>query len=271
MTGAAGYSSSDNKIPNFDEILNGLVTRSDTLESTTSGPAQAKRVSVNADGPRLCRDDQVASRICSRFDNWRVPGMSATYETDLFGAAGTGGWVGSPFSLSTRLRRRRRPRSRAVPGAYPPALPHEQFRSRRNQRAAATISGQDLKSNKLDDTVSRTLDRAVPLHGSFDLAVQRDLRYGRDVFPGEARARRWPTIFWPRARRLRPGGNRLAGGLRAQSGWLGYGRLFNESGARGGQQHGLRGHQHRRDRAVCRLHRPAGGRAEHHGRFCFRL
>ena len=28
MTGSFGYSSSDNKIPNFDEILNGFVTRS---------------------------------------------------------------------------------------------------------------------------------------------------------------------------------------------------------------------------------------------------
>ena len=40
MTGSFGYSSSDNKIPDFDEILNGFVTRSATRVSTTAGPAR---------------------------------------------------------------------------------------------------------------------------------------------------------------------------------------------------------------------------------------
>src|ERR1700735_882567 len=48
MSGSAGYSTSNNQIPNFLETVNGFTARSAERGSTTSGPANAKRVSVNA-------------------------------------------------------------------------------------------------------------------------------------------------------------------------------------------------------------------------------
>ena len=90
-TGSFGYSSSDNTIPDFDEILNGYVTRTSTRVSTTSGPAKATRVSVNADWSGVYNvTDKFHILDFFRFDNWRIPGMWAAYETNVFGAAGTG-------------------------------------------------------------------------------------------------------------------------------------------------------------------------------------
>ena len=91
MTGAAGYSSSNNVIPNFDEILNGYVSRTAARVSTTGGPADAKRVSVNADWSGVYSvTDKFRIEDFFNYDNWRIPGMWATYETNIFGAAGSG-------------------------------------------------------------------------------------------------------------------------------------------------------------------------------------
>ncbi len=47
-TGSVGYSSGTNTIAGFNEAINGWASRTVTRGSTTGGPAQAKRVSVNA-------------------------------------------------------------------------------------------------------------------------------------------------------------------------------------------------------------------------------
>ena len=49
MSGSVGYSSSNNQIPDFLESVDGFTARTAERGSTTSGPADAKRVSVNAD------------------------------------------------------------------------------------------------------------------------------------------------------------------------------------------------------------------------------
>lgn len=90
-SGSFGYSSSDNTIPDFHEILNGFVTRTATRESTTSGPAKATRVSVNADWSGVYTlTDKLRILDSFRYDNWRIPGMWATYETNIFGGADSG-------------------------------------------------------------------------------------------------------------------------------------------------------------------------------------
>ena len=101
MEGSAGYSTSDNEIPDFDEILNGWTSRTATRESTTAGPAHAKRVSVDADWTGVYEvNDKFRIEDSFRYDNWRIPGFWATYETNLFGAAGaTGSGMLLPFSL----------------------------------------------------------------------------------------------------------------------------------------------------------------------------
>jgi hypothetical protein len=100
MTGSFGYSGSDNMIPNFDEILNGWTSRTATRVSTTGGPAKATRVSVNGDWSGIYSvTDKFRVEDFFRYDNWRIPGVWATFETNVFGAAGSG-QVGLALPLS---------------------------------------------------------------------------------------------------------------------------------------------------------------------------
>jgi len=86
MSGSFGYSSSDNVISNFNEIVNDFVTRSGTRGSTTGGPATAKRVSVNADwSGTYAVTDKFRITDMFRYDNWRIPGVWDTAETNIFG------------------------------------------------------------------------------------------------------------------------------------------------------------------------------------------
>jgi hypothetical protein len=86
MSGSLGYSSSSNKIPDFLETVNGWTARTAERGSTTSGPANAKRVSVNADWSGVYSvTDKFRILDMFRYDNWRIPGMWALDETSIFG------------------------------------------------------------------------------------------------------------------------------------------------------------------------------------------
>ncbi len=195
MTGAFGYSSSDNKIPNFDEILNGLVTRSATLESTTSGPAQAKRVSVNADGSGVYSvTTKFRIEDMFRFDNWRIPGMWATYETNIFGAAGTGAiGLGSPFSQFNQVS----PTAASTFATLCPAAPYSQagcpvHTSSSGADVTNELSyqflGQDLKSNRFEleyDFTKRWTGRLGYLYTARSISqFSATFDTGETYFPG---------------------------------------------------------------------------------------
>ena len=79
-------------IPDFDEVINGLVTRiGDAREHNRRPRRTATRVSVNADWSGVYAvTDKFRIEDFYRYDNWRIPGMWATYETNLFGGAGSG-------------------------------------------------------------------------------------------------------------------------------------------------------------------------------------
>jgi hypothetical protein len=86
MSGSLGYSSSDNVIQNFNETVNDFVTRNGTRGGTTGGPATAKRVSVNADwSGTYAVTDKFRIVDMFRYDNWRIPGVWDTAETNIFG------------------------------------------------------------------------------------------------------------------------------------------------------------------------------------------
>jgi hypothetical protein len=86
MSGEVGYSTSDNAIPDFLEQENGWVSRSASRGETTSGPAEAKRVSVNANwSGAYAVTDKLRIIDEFRYDNWRIPGQWATADTSLFG------------------------------------------------------------------------------------------------------------------------------------------------------------------------------------------
>ncbi len=85
-SGSLGYSTANNSIANFNEIVNDYVTRNGSRGSTTGGPADAKRVSVNADWSGLYSvTDKFRILDSFRYDNWRTPGLWDTSETNIFG------------------------------------------------------------------------------------------------------------------------------------------------------------------------------------------
>jgi hypothetical protein len=94
MSGSVGYSTSNNVIPDFLETVNGYTARTAERGSTTGGPADAKRVSVNADWTGVYAvTDKLRILDMFRYDNWRIPGMWALDETNIFGT-GFPGLVG---------------------------------------------------------------------------------------------------------------------------------------------------------------------------------
>ena len=199
MTGAFGYSSSENKIPNFDEILNGFVTRTTALESTTSGPAKATRVSVNADWSGVYSvTNKFRIEDMFRFDNWRIPGMWATYETNIYGAAGTGPiGLGSPFSLFNQVS----PTAAATFATLCPAAPYNQagcpvHTSSSGADVTNELSyqflGQDLKSNTFEveyDFTKRWTGRLGYLYTARSISqFSATFDTGETYFPGGAGA-----------------------------------------------------------------------------------
>src|SRR5271155_1754361 len=85
-SGSLGYSTANNSVPDFNEIVNDYVSRNGSRGGTTGGPADAKRVSVNADWSGVY---SVTNRLrildSFRYDNWRTPGLWDTSETNIFG------------------------------------------------------------------------------------------------------------------------------------------------------------------------------------------
>ena len=85
-SGSLGYSTANNSVPNFNEIVNDYVSRSGSRGGTTGGPADAKRVSVNANWSGVYSvTDRFRILDSFRFDNWRTPGLWDTSETNIFG------------------------------------------------------------------------------------------------------------------------------------------------------------------------------------------
>jgi len=156
MTGSFGYSSSDNSIPNFDEIINGYTVRTLTRESTTSGPASAKRISVDADWTGVYSfTDKLRLEDSFHYNDFRIPGFWATFETNIFGQAGTAvNGLLLPFSLFSQVS----------PGAPTfaslcPAAPYNQAGCPLHASGSGAdvtnelsyqFLGEDLKSNTLE-------------------------------------------------------------------------------------------------------------------------
>ena len=84
--GSIGYSTANNSVPDFSEIVNDFTVRSGTRGSTAGGPADTKRVSVNADWSGVYSiTDKLRIVDQFRYDNWRTPGLWDTSETNVFG------------------------------------------------------------------------------------------------------------------------------------------------------------------------------------------
>jgi hypothetical protein len=85
MSGSAAYSSGNNTVTDFNDLINGWVTRTLTRESSTAGPAQANRVSANANWSGEYRvTDKINIVDQFSYNNWRIPSMWATADSNLF-------------------------------------------------------------------------------------------------------------------------------------------------------------------------------------------
>ncbi|MFZ0415043.1 MAG: hypothetical protein WBE20_06155 [Candidatus Acidiferrales bacterium] len=97
MTGSFGYSSSDNKIPNFNETMIGWTLRNSSPGSTTAGPAEAKRDSVDGDWSGVYSvTNNFRIEDFFHYNNWRIPGMWDSILGSLFDAPGATG-LGAPI------------------------------------------------------------------------------------------------------------------------------------------------------------------------------
>ena len=104
MSGSASYSSGNNTVSGFNELVNSWTSRTSTRGSTTAGPAEAKRISVNANWSgdyRLTDKLDIVDEFL--YDNWRIPSMWATADTNLFAIPPTAGQTGLllPISMVT--------------------------------------------------------------------------------------------------------------------------------------------------------------------------
>jgi hypothetical protein len=180
MSGSLGYSTSNNVIPDFLETVNGFTARTGERGSTTAGPANAKRVSVNANWSGVYSiTDKLRILDQFRYDNWRIPGMGALDETNIFGT-GYPGLAGlqqseavfnvascsAPFTAVT------------CPQHAPATATSAGSAADVTASLASTFLGQNLKSNTLE--LEYDLNRRVSAHMGYLYTNRTIAQFGQD-------------------------------------------------------------------------------------------
>ncbi len=188
MSGSVGYSASNNTISDFLEAVNGYTSRTAERGSTTGGPADAKRVSVNADWSGVYSiTDKFRILDNFRYDNWRIPGMWALDETNIYGT-GYPGITGLQQSQAVFNTTNCPLDSKAV------TCPQHTSTSAADvvEGLANTFLGQDLKSNtfELQYDFTRRLDAHIGyLYTARTIAQYSDTNDTQEIyFPGGATA-----------------------------------------------------------------------------------
>jgi hypothetical protein len=146
MSGSVGYSTSNDRISDFLETVNGWTSRTAQRGGTTTGPADAKRVSVNADWSGVYSvTNKLRILDQFRYDNWRIPGMWALGESNIFGT-GYPGLVGFEQSQAVFNMTNCPLASNAV------TCPQHSASSAADEITglASTFLGQNLKSNTFE-------------------------------------------------------------------------------------------------------------------------
>lgn len=85
MSGSLAYSNDTNSTADFNEVINGWTSRTASRGGTTGGPSSAQRVSVTANWSgdyRITQQLHVVDEF--QYDNWRIPSMWDTADTNLF-------------------------------------------------------------------------------------------------------------------------------------------------------------------------------------------
>ena len=178
MSGSLGYSSSNNVIPDFLETLDGFTARTAERGSTTSGPANAKRVSVNANWSGVyALTDKLRILDEFRYDNWRIPGMWALDETNIFGT-GFPGLAGLQQSEAVFNA------ANCPPGSNAVTCPQHAANSAADVTTglASTFLGQNLKSNTLE--LQYDFNKRVSAHAGY-LYTHRTIAQFSDTIDAE--------------------------------------------------------------------------------------
>ncbi len=101
-SGSFGYSSSDNTVPNFNETMIGWTVRGGgSPGSTTAGPAETKRDSVDGDWSGVYSvTNNFSIEDFFHYNNWRIPGQWDSELGSLFNTiAGAGLDLGAPVGF----------------------------------------------------------------------------------------------------------------------------------------------------------------------------
>jgi hypothetical protein len=100
MSGSVGYSTANSLINNFNETVIGWTTRTSSPGGTTAGPANARRVSVDANWSAVYSvTDKFRILDAFRYDNWHIPGIWNSILGNFFTTGGTG--LGAPVGVFT--------------------------------------------------------------------------------------------------------------------------------------------------------------------------
>jgi hypothetical protein len=161
-SGSIGYSTANNSVPDFSEIVNDLTLRSGSRGSTAGGPADTKRVSINANWSGVYSiTDKLRIVDQFRYDNWRTPGLWDTSDTNIFGQMQPGllglSQPQAIFDTATFI-------AQCPPPYTGPACPAHTANSAADaiNGPTSTFLGQNLKSNTIElqyDLTSRLTAR----------------------------------------------------------------------------------------------------------------
>jgi len=97
MSGSFGYSSTNNQIPDFNQVLIGWTSRTSSPGSTGAGPADAKRISVDGNWSgvyTVTQNFRIEDQF--RYYNWRIPGLWNSELGSLFDTILGGTGLGAP-------------------------------------------------------------------------------------------------------------------------------------------------------------------------------
>jgi hypothetical protein len=87
LTGRFSNAKATNTMPSYDELFNGLITRTWQREFTTTGPVASERLAVNGDsGATLHLSERLRLVDSFLYDNERIPGGWILDTNSLFGA-----------------------------------------------------------------------------------------------------------------------------------------------------------------------------------------
>jgi hypothetical protein len=185
-TGSASYSSGNNTVTGFNETIDGWATRTVTRGSTTGGPAEAKRVSVNVNWSGEYRvTDKLDVVDEFRYDNWRIPSMWATAETNLFATSLT-----APGQTGLLL-----PISMVSPGTFATICPTAPYNGpncpQHNTSSGADVTdelvsqflGQNIRSNTIE--LKYDISRRVSAYAGYMYTARMIADYSATFDTGE--------------------------------------------------------------------------------------